>query len=194
MKKSNNRRSIIKRVPNILTLFRIFLTVVLIWICRDGASKSLNVPILSITVFIFMTDLLDGKLARILHSETKTGEIMDVMADMGYILSMSFIMGRSNIIPVYFLILVCIEFIAFVSTSRYLRHESRYLIFDMAGRILAAIYYVTPISMYICYLNDSVLHLFLYQYGFVALIIFTLVVVIYRISLCGVKVKLLIRE
>lgn len=194
MEKVNNRRVMIKIIPNLITILRIILTIAIIWICRDGALKSLGVLILSITVIIFMTDILDGKLARKLHSETKAGEIMDVLADMGYIFSMSVLMGRSNIIPTYFLILVCSEFIVFVITSRYIRNESRYLIFDAAGRILAVLYYVTPIFMYICFLKYTTLHIFLYKYGFVSLVLFTLVVVIYRISLCGVNVKLLIRE
>lgn len=189
MEKVNNRKTMIKIIPNLITILRIVLTIAIIYICCDGTSKSLFSLILSITVIIFFTDILDGKLARKLHSETKSGEIMDVLADMGYIFSMSVIMGRSNIIPTYFLILVCTEFIAFIITSRYIRNESRYLIFDVAGRILAVIYYVTPIFMYICFFKYTNLHIFLYKYGFILLVLFTLAVVIYRISLCGVNVR-----
>lgn len=194
MEKSNKKRIMIKLIPDLITMLRIILTITIVLSCRNGISRSPSVFIVSITAIIFMTDILDGKLARKLHLETKAGEIIDVLADMAYIFSMSVIMGRGNIIPAYFLILVCTEFLIFIITSRYIRQESRYLIFDVLGRILAAIYYVTPIVMYICFLKNTTLHIFLFKYGFMTLALFTIMAMIYRISLCGVNVKMIIRE
>jgi CDP-diacylglycerol--glycerol-3-phosphate 3-phosphatidyltransferase len=171
-------------IPNLLTILRAILTIVLIWIYYDGVSELYTV--LSITILIFMTDIFDGKLARKLHSETKAGEIMDVLTDMGYVFAMSVIMSRMSIISDYFLILVCAEFLIFVATSRFLKDENRYLIFDVAGRILAVVYYVTPIVMYISFMKFTTIHRILLEYGFMTLVIFTFVVVIYRLSLCVV--------
>lgn len=184
------KRITVRVLPNLITILRVALTVIIIWIWYSVTSNFFAV--LSITVLIFLTDVFDGKLARKLNTVTKAGEIIDVLADMGYILSMSVIMSIKSIIPNYFLVLICAEFIIFIITSRFLRDDNRYLIFDVAGRILAAIYYVTPIIMYTAFVKFTAIHKILFEYGFLILVVFTFVVVIYRISLCRVNLKQLI--
>lgn len=189
-KMNNNREIIIRKIPNLITALRIVLTIVTIWICYEEITNFYSV--LSITGIIFLTDILDGKLARKLNAETKAGEIMDVFADMGYIFAISVIMSSMNIISESFIILVSTEFIVFISTSKFLKDSNRFLFFDVAGRALAVVYYITPIIMYVLFYKAPGVHSVLYKYGFMTLVFFTFVVVIYRMSLCRVNIKQII--
>ena len=65
------------KIPNILTLARIFLTPLLVWLLLENHVTS------AFCVFVFsgFTDALDGLLARILDQKSRLGSFLDPLAD-----------------------------------------------------------------------------------------------------------------
>lgn len=75
-----------KRAPNILTLFRIFLVPIFVFLMIDPTpTRSLWATV--IFVVASLTDWLDGYLARLYHAETIVGKLLDPLADKVLVLS-----------------------------------------------------------------------------------------------------------
>ncbi len=76
----NKQKNEIWNIPNILTLFRIFLIIpFLIFLFKDSWQAKL----VSLCIFLLasITDFFDGMLARKLNQQTKFGNFMDPLAD-----------------------------------------------------------------------------------------------------------------
>ncbi|AAK79983.1 CDP-alcohol phosphatidyltransferase family protein, partial [Clostridium acetobutylicum] len=74
---------LIKNLSNALTLLRVMLTLFLNYYTINYFSKVL-IPVV-LTFFIFLTDILDGKLARLFKITSPLGAFFDVVADLFYI-------------------------------------------------------------------------------------------------------------
>ncbi len=75
-----------KYIPNILTIFRIILVPVFIFIMNSGMNNSYFISLI-IFVLASITDALDGKLARKFGAVSKFGLFMDPLADKILVLS-----------------------------------------------------------------------------------------------------------
>jgi cardiolipin synthase (CMP-forming) len=89
-------------IPNLLTLIRIFLTPVLVWLLLDGRFST--------AFFVFfvagMTDALDGLLARLLNQKSRFGAYIDPLADKILLMTSFFILGYIGKIPLWLVIIV----------------------------------------------------------------------------------------
>jgi cardiolipin synthase (CMP-forming) len=71
-------------IPNILSLFRIFIFPYVLWLIVVGDEKLFSIFI----TICLITDILDGFIARTFHMQTKMGARLDSWADLGvYILA-----------------------------------------------------------------------------------------------------------
>ncbi len=68
-----------KNIPNILTIIRITLTIIFIFIYM--ISEQSKILLIIIFLIASVTDFLDGMLARLLKSESLIGELLDPIAD-----------------------------------------------------------------------------------------------------------------
>lgn len=168
-------------LPNIITTFRIILTIIVIYFLQTS-QKNLYV-FLSINVLIFVSDIIDGKIARKFNTVSHIGELLDITADIFYVIAMSAIIAFLKIIPLYYVFVVAAEFLIFLITSKYIKNNGKYFGFDMLGRILAVIYYITPSVMFIVFEKNKQFHNCLYNYLSIIITFFTIVVIIYRIYL-----------
>ncbi|MFA7630117.1 MAG: CDP-alcohol phosphatidyltransferase family protein [Candidatus Neomarinimicrobiota bacterium] len=112
--------------PNILTFFRIILSVLLYFFYLRSCGNAACFSPLFIFVFyvaIALTDLFDGFLARKLHQETELGEELDPVADKVLVFLMLFAFFRIGILPLWVILPVFLRDI-FVN---YLRKRSRIL-------------------------------------------------------------------
>lgn len=82
-------------IPNILTLGRIVLTPLLVWLLLDGKLKQ------ALVVFFVagMTDGLDGLIARVFHQKSKLGAYLDPLADKLLLVSSFILLGHLNLVP-----------------------------------------------------------------------------------------------
>lgn len=141
-----------KILPNIITLSRILLTYVFLLLqnkqYHDMKNREAFLCISVVFLCICITDLLDGKLARILHSESFLGKLLDVTADAIFIFSSFILLNIYGIIPFWFTIIILIKFIEFIITSYVWKKlnakTSELFMSDFTGRLAAALFYIIP--------------------------------------------------
>ncbi len=91
-----------KYIPNLLTISRIVVTPLIIYL---GLSKH-YLALLIIAVFIALTDFLDGKLARMWHTTSELGAKLDTIADKVLAFSLLIVLITQN---EYFIIVFILE-------------------------------------------------------------------------------------
>ena len=175
----------IKEIPNILVALRIGLSIfVNLYILNHFGNMLIPV----ITVFIiFMSDFLDGKIARLYDTTSKFGEVLDVLADLFYIVVSYIVLWTYNILPLWFLFIILYKFVEFIITS-YLIERSNdkksIFIFDFLGRGIAVVFYVLPISVYLSFCFSRSLYLFIVNICITIIPSLVLASTIYRIIQC----------
>jgi len=94
-----------KSLANTLTISRILMTFVFIWFMMiEGVFARMIATILFIIACI--TDFLDGYVARRYELETDLGKILDPIADKFLVLAAFLILGRIDIIPMYYFVII----------------------------------------------------------------------------------------
>jgi cardiolipin synthase len=88
-------------VPNILTLSRVLMTFLLMWLL---VNRKMN---LALVVFFLagMTDGLDGLIARLFHQKSRFGAVLDPLADKFLLVSSFLILGYLGLIPVWLILI-----------------------------------------------------------------------------------------
>lgn len=106
-----------KKIPNILSISRILLSILLLFV---------NTPyslFLGIYIIIGCTDLLDGYLARLLHAETNLGAKLDSLGDAVFYMTCLFMIFFQlpieipYVIKTLFLVVIFLKFLAFIITK-----------------------------------------------------------------------------
>tara|TARA_B100000700_G_scaffold151872_1_gene168574 strand:- start:663 stop:1235 length:573 start_codon:yes stop_codon:yes gene_type:complete len=101
-----------KQIPNTLTIFRIILVPIFIYVILSDMNFSY---LLGLAIFIIaaITDALDGKLARKYNVESKFGMFMDPLADkmlvMGAFFAFLFIPILNNIVFIWMVALILLR-------------------------------------------------------------------------------------
>lgn len=144
-------KDLIKLIPNILTCSRILLALVFPFLIKNQLTGNIETAAFLWTFLLFLlicfTDLFDGKLARSFHAVTKLGGILDVSADMLYILLSSLVLNILKIIPIWFSVVIVLNFVEFLVTSHIITKQSstnKAFVFDWFGRISAVLFYLLP--------------------------------------------------
>ena len=132
------------------------------------------------SICIFLTDFLDGKVARKLLTTSKRGGTLDVIADLFYILTFTGVLFLKKLVPITFILLPLISFTVFVITSNFKGMKNNFW-FDVWGRFLAIIFYVMPLGIYSAYYLHKEIYTYILKEGKYFLIFSTLVVIFYRI-------------
>ena len=68
-------------IPNLLSVFRMVLAVVMLWVFYSPEVKEKVTAIIIILLISGLTDFLDGKIARKFHMVSELGKIIDPIAD-----------------------------------------------------------------------------------------------------------------
>lgn len=115
-------------IPNILTIFRIFLIPFFIFLFFSGAENSM---IYAFIVFFIagITDILDGFLARKLNMVSDVGKVLDPLADKMMLISVLICLASIDLVPIWLLILVMIKELTMVYGGVYLYfHQTNIII------------------------------------------------------------------
>ena len=101
-------------IPNLLTIFRLFLTSFFIPAIHYGEFR------IALWLFVVqaITDLLDGFLARVLGEKTSLGALLDPLADKTMLVSSFIVLYMKGIVPLWVTFIVLIR--DFVLTFGYL--------------------------------------------------------------------------
>lgn len=94
-------KNIKKWIPNILTISRILVTPLVIYL----GIKDAIVPLIVLAIFIALTDFLDGKLARLWQVESSIGAKLDAIGDKALAIGLLVILIVDNHMFFYVLVL-----------------------------------------------------------------------------------------
>ncbi|EET88712.1 CDP-alcohol phosphatidyltransferase [Clostridium carboxidivorans P7] len=177
-------------IPNIITLLRVILSVFLNFYIVKHFGDML-IPIM-ITSIIFLTDFLDGRIARFNGSISKLGAVLDVASDLLYIIISYMVLYILHVLPLWFLFVILFKFAEFIITSYFIKKtcsKKSIFIFDFLGRVAAAMFYVIPVFSYITFHIMNARYLYI-VYSFMYIITFAAFVSSsYRIWTCIVSLK-----
>ena len=99
--------SLVKQIPNILTVLRIILIpIIVLAFYLDGKISSILVA--AIFIFASITDYLDGMLARALKAQSQFGKVLDPIADKLLVVAtlvMLIHFGKAPVIPALLILL-----------------------------------------------------------------------------------------
>lgn len=165
-------------LPNVLTIFRIVLTFVFIFIfIQDGLGSR----ILALIIFTAasLTDFFDGYLARKYNLITPFGKLMDPIADKFLILSAFFISMQLQLIAVWMFIVIFVREVVVTGLRLIAMKRGIVLAAEGAGKLktilqIVAVYLIMIFTILIR-LTDSQ---FIMYRGFTGITLFMLIVVI----------------
>ncbi|HIO91802.1 MAG TPA: CDP-alcohol phosphatidyltransferase family protein [Leucothrix mucor] len=89
-------------IPNIISLFRIFLVIPVIYLIWNDSWESA----FSLVLLAGVSDGLDGFLARYFHWESDLGATLDPMADKILLVAIFIVLGLKGIVPQWLVILI----------------------------------------------------------------------------------------
>lgn len=142
-------KGIIKLLPNSITVSRIIMTFVFLYFITEQFiyGKWGYVPLMLAFIAICISDLIDGKLARKMRVTSVLGAKLDVFTDLLYIVVSYVALINFKVLPIWFLVFVCLKFTEFVITSKLIKQYSNsnnVFIFDKVGKIVSALFLVIP--------------------------------------------------
>jgi CDP-diacylglycerol---glycerol-3-phosphate 3-phosphatidyltransferase len=136
-------------IPNLLTLSRIFLTVILWFLCDQANVWGAFLGIIVFTVAA-MTDFFDGFLARKLNQTSSFGKILDPIADKLLILTAMFIFASQQILSWWMVILIAVREILVTASRLFLFTEGKVIPAEAAGKV-KTIFQMITISLVLVY-------------------------------------------
>ena len=136
-----------RHIPNLITFSRIPLAILHVVFILQGEYT----PALIAFSLISFSDLADGAAARALSARTRLGELMDVVADLLYILSSLIALNIKGLAPVWFTGVVAIQFASFTASTLlfHIEREDHIWHFDWIGRCFAVLVYLSPAVFYL---------------------------------------------
>ena len=135
-------------IPHALTVSRMAAALVLGQQIVFAETVAGHLPtVLALTGYIFLSDLLDGHLARKWICCSPIGAKLDIAADLLYIVSQDLILIRRGWMPPWVLLLVLAEFVVFTMTAKAASEQAdgTAIRFDRVGRAAAVYYYLMPL-------------------------------------------------
>lgn len=141
---------VLRNIPNGMTIARIIMTIAFDFLILKEFlyGQDYNVALMGLFIMICVSDFFDGKIARRLGAATVIGAKLDVLADLFYIVSSYAALISAHVLPLWYLVFVCIKFLEFVATSNFIKLFKTSLehpfIFDRIGRTVSAIFFLIP--------------------------------------------------
>lgn len=143
-------KNAVRLIPNSITLTRIVMTGILSYflIQQFAYNQGKFINLIFMFLYICVSDLVDGRIARKMGWTSTLGAKLDVSADLLYIITSYLVLIYLKVLPLWFLIFVCLKFGEFVATSKFIRNYSKEsnhpFVFDRVGRIVSATFFIIP--------------------------------------------------
>jgi CDP-diacylglycerol--glycerol-3-phosphate 3-phosphatidyltransferase len=97
-------------IPNLLTLFRLTsLPIIALVFLLTREHPSLSLPLVIFVSAAFLTDLLDGFLARTFQQGTQLGKTLDSTTDYVILASLSIVLGITGVLQGYLLAAILVR-------------------------------------------------------------------------------------
>ncbi|OFI05375.1 CDP-diacylglycerol--glycerol-3-phosphate 3-phosphatidyltransferase [Clostridium acetireducens DSM 10703] len=133
-------------IPNMLTLFRLFLIPVFAITFFSNIKNSL---IFSILIFLLagFTDILDGYIARKYKLITKCGIILDPLADKLMLITVLTCLTIKSYSPLWILIIVTIKEFSMIIGGAILYNKNTVIPSNKFGKIATLLFYIAIFTM-----------------------------------------------
>lgn len=92
----------IQKIPNILSILRIVLIPLVAWLILFDFFLYALIT----TIFIAISDFLDGFIARKFEAQSEIGSYLDSIADKAFIISAYMLIGTQELLPIFVIIIV----------------------------------------------------------------------------------------
>ena len=137
-------------LPNVLTISRIVLAIVLIFLLEESSSTG---NILAVIVFAIAasTDFYDGHLAKSRGVVSNFGKIMDPIADKILILSVFGVLAHIGMIAWWMFIMIAIREILVTASRLVIMRQGQVLAAERAGKIKTVVQ-IVAVSAILLYL------------------------------------------
>lgn len=136
---SKNAEDRILTVPNVISVFRILLIPVFVFLL----FKNQNIAAFIIFVVACISDGVDGYIARHFNQASNLGKILDPIADRGLLLIGSIVLCLLGRLPVWIVVLVIIRDFTFLFGGLYLIRKCNFMpSVIMLGKIATCFFYV----------------------------------------------------
>ena len=147
----------IKKLPDLLSVSRIVLSFIFAYLLY--AVFSINrYALLTLVLFILivLTDFFDGFIARHTGNTSSHGALLDVIADMIFVLLSYLTLSICGLVNYLFILVLIIKFLEFLSTSFLFKDkmDNEYLIFDFIGKNVSKFWIAFPGIIIIFYILD----------------------------------------
>lgn len=103
--------TVLRHVPNAITLARILACPLLAWLIVDGQSR----PALWLALAVGASDVLDGFLARRCNWQSRIGGLLDPVADKLFLVSAMIALGIAGALPAWLIVLVVLRDLVIVA-------------------------------------------------------------------------------
>lgn len=111
-------------IPNLLSLLRILLVIPVGYLLIYQFEKS-NTIIIFLLIFMYITDILDGYVARRFDQVTDLGKTIDPVADKMAVVIIALIIYFKGLIPTWFFLLIIIRDVLILLFGLYLKRNKK---------------------------------------------------------------------
>jgi cardiolipin synthase len=139
-------------LPNILTLFRLFLIPVFVLVFFSPIENSL---ITSITIFLVAgaTDVLDGYIARKYNLVTKWGMVLDPLADKLMLLTVLVSLAIEDYAPAWIVAIIAMKEVFMIISAMFLFRNNTVIPSNIFGKASTLLFYL---SVFVLSLNENI--------------------------------------
>ena len=141
-------------IPNILTIFRLCLIPVYILIFAiEGETKELAAIIF---IAASITDVLDGYIARKYNMCTKTGQLLDPLADKLMQLTVVISLVISGILPVWFVVVLAVKEFLLILGGIFLYAKKTYVKSNILGKLNTIVLFIAIVLIFFIHTSETV--------------------------------------
>lgn len=143
-----------RQIPNILSFLRIILSCFFALEFNNLLNNNHSI-LLPFTIFIIIlvTDYFDGFIARKTSNTSSFGALLDVSADMIFVILSYLTLTINHMLHPFFIFVLILKFIEFIYTSNK-KDTSKRVVFDTIGKYVSIFWIVFPgIICILCYMN-----------------------------------------
>jgi len=139
-------------IPNALSLLRLALTPVVVWLLLTGTTSALALALI-LMIIAELTDFFDGFLARALNQETELGRVIDPVCDVIYHVSVFLVFVKQGWMPPWMVFAVYARDLGVPYLRTLAKQRGVDVSVRFSGKVKTAIHGVVQIAVVMVALN-----------------------------------------
>lgn len=146
-------------IPNILTIFRLCLIPVYIAVFASSQDTKELAAIIFIAASV--TDVLDGYIARKFNMTTRVGQLLDPLADKLMQLTVVISLVLSDMLPVWFVVVLAIKEILLIIGGVFLYVKKTYVKSNILGKLNTVVLFIAMVLIFFTHTSELVSNIIL---------------------------------